>query len=588
MTGIISFTSTEFHLNNRLLAWCLVLGMGGLLVISQAYASPADTLTPPELEGKIFAGYQGWFDTPNDGIGWGWGHWGVPAPHTLDVDNWPDISEYPPNSLMDSGLTMQNGQPAKLFSSVDPQITDLHVKWMKDYGIDGAFLQWFVGNDGKQLGPTGLDKMLNNRTRLLENFRTSTEKYGRKFAITFDVSGIEKSPYSYDNRAALSPGLPKFAAGSINLKAGQSKVTDLGTLAMQTDGNLVFYDVNKKPLWASNTARKTFSGDYQAKFQGDGNLVLYQGSIPYWASNTTGHQNSDLTLCGVKPYLSIIERTANLVVWPLAPERYNVDLCLTERWKYLVDTLHITESSSYLKANGKPLLEIWGFGFTDRHVNPEQAMKTIKWFTHDAPPKYRVTLMGGVPRYWRTRVKDAQPDPAWAAVYRSFDIISPWRAGDYNNQDEARQAIRTTAAGDVAALRGTGQGYMPVIFPGFSCQCWPNWRNDPSLKHLNVAPRMGGKFMWTQAFEFSRLGVQTMYVGMFDEMSEGTAILKLAPTAATTPGGCHIVAMDADGFHLPSDWYLQVSRAISDLLKANKLFTAPNLPIHNTTDADSP
>ena len=74
-----------------------------------------------------------------------------------------------------------------------------------------------------------------------------------------------------------------------------------------------------------------------------------------------------------------------------------------------------------------------------------------------------------------------------------------------------------------------------------------------------------------------------MYTAMFDEMNEGTAILKLVPTSATTPKGLHMVTMDADGFHLPSDWYLQVAGAISDSLKANTLSRTPNLPIHATS-----
>lgn len=565
--------------NNLLLYFCLALEAVALLACSPAYAGSADTLTPPELAGKVFAGYQGWFNTPNDGNGCGWGHWGDPATHTLDIDNWPDISEYSPSSLADTGLTLQNGQPAKLFSSADPLVTDLHFKWMRDYGIDGVFLQFFVGGVGKQFGPTGQDKVLNDRIRLIQNFQSSAKKYGRRFAITFDVSGIENSPYCYDNAAAMQPDLPQFPAGSIKLKAGQSKLADLGMLTMQTDGDLVFYDVNRNVLWASNTVRSSFNNNYTAAFQADGNLVLYEGSTPYWSSNTFGHPNSNLTLCNVKPYVSILDKTHNLVVWPLLPELYNINLYLPKLWKYLVDTLHITQSPSYLRANGKPLLEIWGFGFTSRHVDPQQAMNTIRWFTLEAPPQYRVTLMGGIPRFWRTLDQDAQSNPAWAAVYRSFDILSPWRAGNYNHQEEARQCIRTVAEGDVAELRVTGQGYMPVIFPGFSNQCWPSNRGDPSLKSLNSAPRMGGRFMWTQAYEFSRLGVQTMYIGMFDEMNEGTAIIKLAPTAETTPQECHLVTMDADGWKLPSDWYLQVAFAISRSLKVNTLYTTPNLPI---------
>ncbi|MHB2016118.1 MAG: hypothetical protein ACYCW6_04145, partial [Candidatus Xenobia bacterium] len=259
--------------------------MAGLTVSARPGASQVGRFTPPELAGKVLAGYQGWFDTPNDGMGWGWGHWGQPAPHTLDVDNWPDISDYPPGSLVDCGLTLHDGQPARLFSSADPAVTDLHFQWMRDYGIDGAFVQWFVGGVGTQFGPMGQDKVMANRLRLLENACSSAEKYGRSFAITFDISGIEHCPCCYDNAAALQPGRPQFPAGALSLRGGQARVTPLGTLTMQTDGNLVFYGANRRALWASNTAR-AISPDYTARFQDDGNLVLYQGSRAYWASNT--------------------------------------------------------------------------------------------------------------------------------------------------------------------------------------------------------------------------------------------------------------------------------------------------------------
>ena len=53
---------------------------------------------------------------------------------------------------------------------------------------------------------------------------------------------------------------------------------------MQNDGNFVLYDVNNKPVWASNTAGNP--GAYLA-VQEDGNLVVYnQGGNPLWATNT--------------------------------------------------------------------------------------------------------------------------------------------------------------------------------------------------------------------------------------------------------------------------------------------------------------
>jgi len=53
----------------------------------------------------------------------------------------------------------------------------------------------------------------------------------------------------------------------------------------QTDGNLILSDNNNKSYWASNTNGKGSTG---LIMQTDGNLVLYNGTTPVWASGTNG------------------------------------------------------------------------------------------------------------------------------------------------------------------------------------------------------------------------------------------------------------------------------------------------------------
>jgi hypothetical protein len=51
---------------------------------------------------------------------------------------------------------------------------------------------------------------------------------------------------------------------------------------------------------------------------------------------------------------------------------------------------------------------------------------------------------------------------------------------------------------------------------------------------------------------------------MFDEVNNGTAIFKAAPMRAVAPEqGCWLT-QDADEKQLPSDWYLQLARRISN------------------------
>jgi hypothetical protein len=55
------------------------------------------------------------------------------------------------------------------------------------------------------------------------------------------------------------------------------------TLALQTDGNLVLYDINNQPIWYSRTAGTRAN---HLTVQDDGNLVLYRPQHAVWGSGT--------------------------------------------------------------------------------------------------------------------------------------------------------------------------------------------------------------------------------------------------------------------------------------------------------------
>ena len=51
----------------------------------------------------------------------------------------------------------------------------------------------------------------------------------------------------------------------------------------------------------------------------------------------------------------------------------------------LVSTMNITSSSQYLHQNKKPVVVIWGIGFTDRPVDTVQdALAIINYFKNEA------------------------------------------------------------------------------------------------------------------------------------------------------------------------------------------------------------
>src|SRR5258708_12387438 len=110
----------------------------------------------PSYKGLVMAGYQGWFNAPDDGAGRGWNHYvahGEFGPGNCKVDCWPDVSEY--KQTYKTPFRTADSTPAYLFSSYDASTTDLHFKWMKEYGIDGVFVQRFIGSTrgGKALFP---------------------------------------------------------------------------------------------------------------------------------------------------------------------------------------------------------------------------------------------------------------------------------------------------------------------------------------------------------------------------------------------------------------------------------------------------
>lgn len=233
---------------------------------------------------------------------------------------------------------------------------------------------------------------------------------------------------------------------------------------------------------------------------------------------------------------------------------------LEDDWKYLVDDLHVTSLPNYLHHNGKPVLSIWGVGEEeDRHVpkDPAVATQLIDWFKTKAAANYQVTYMGGTPSHWRTLTVETRKDPAWTDVFRMMDVIQPWSVGRYPDKAAADEWKNTMIVPDLALTAKNHQIYMPVAYPGFS---WHNLRKDSPANRI---PRDGGEFLWRQAYNARMAGATMLKIAMFDEVNEGTAILKAAPRRQDAPDQGFWLTLDADGRKLPSDWYLRLAGEIT-------------------------
>jgi hypothetical protein len=383
-------------------------------------------------------GYQGWFACPGDGSGLNrWQHW-LQGTSGFQVDLWPDLSEFPPAELFAMpAITLPDGGPASAFSAYPAATVMRHFQWMRQYGLDGALLQRF-------LGEVQDPAFFAFRNQVTKNVISAAEAQGRVFAIEYDLSGVAAN-------VALSE--------------------------LQTD------------------------------------------------------------------------------------------------WAYLVDTLSVLQSPRYLKVGAHPALFVWGLGFSDRPVTPAVAAQIIAWLRTGAPARYRAAIVGGVPSNWRTLNGDSSTDPAWASVYRSLDVVSPWAVGRYGDAAGADQYRQNVIAPDLATLTPLGVGYLPVVFPGFS---WHNLNGGP----LNQIPRAGGAFYWRQVYNAMGAGATMIKTAMFDEMNEGTAMLKMQPTPSGVPTQAPFVTLDIDGLTLRSDHYLSVAGAATRMLHGAAPLTAtlPALP----------
>lgn len=149
----------------------------------------AQTVDASTLHNKVMAGYQGWFAAQGDISGNGWIHWSrgqKPAPDNITFDMWPDMREYDADELFETEFIYRDGSNAGLFSSSTPKTVERHVKWMKDYGIDGVFVQRFISS---VLGRRA------QRDQVLQNVRNGAEKHGRVFANMYDTSGANPSSF---------------------------------------------------------------------------------------------------------------------------------------------------------------------------------------------------------------------------------------------------------------------------------------------------------------------------------------------------------------------------------------------------------
>lgn len=260
-------------------------------------------------------------------------------------------------------------------------------------------------------------------------------------------------------------------------------------------------------------------------------------------------------------------------------------------WMHLVDHLHVTESSRYLYHKGLPVVSIWGFGLKNRPGHPAQLIALADWFHNSPEVRYRAIVMGGVPKRWSHRPPPKNVSMTrWYNAYRALDIISPWIVGRIKNLGGVARFRNKFWESDLEECEKHGIDYFPVVYPGFSYH-----NHAKHEKPFNEVPRLGGRMYWHQFHHVIESGAKMVYVAMFDEVDEGTAIYKLAEDSNQSPisdGG--FINLDEDKEEIvqrkrrrrrrvvPCDWYLTLTGKATQYLRSGEPFPEkmPKLPKH--------
>nr|WP_294897562.1 glycoside hydrolase family 71/99-like protein [uncultured Pedobacter sp.] len=270
---------------------------------------------------------------------------------------------------------------------------------------------------------------------------------------------------------------------------------------------------------------------------------------------------------------SIENNRAIAVMYDLSGLKATGENCdaVIEDWKQLVDSLKITSRGNhqtYLYQNNKPLVAIWGLGFPDRPFNIRNigVDKLIDFLKND-PIYGGCSVMLGVPNYFRELKIDCLPDPYLHELIRKADMVMPWTVQRFTPLLHAEKSrYENQVKADIEWCKINKVEYVPCVYPGFS------WHNLSKVEFGGIhpvaqIPRQKGKFYWDLMSASISAGGKMLYVAMFDEMDEGTAIFKIANELPQA----NFKMVDNEG--MPSDYYLWLTGQANEMLKKQIPFT---------------
>jgi hypothetical protein len=236
-------------------------------------------------------------------------------------------------------------------------------------------------------------------------------------------------------------------------------------------------------------------------------------------------------------------------------------------WRELLGKMELLQTPAYQHHRGRPVVGLWGYGF--RNFDAAACETFLRFLKSEAGGQ--CTILAGVPNQWRRWETGSAQEQAQLRLLRDYiDIVQPWNVGRYGSPDGAREHVAHYFPGDLDWCQRYDKDYYAVIFPGFS---WTNLKGEKSP--LNQIPRLGGRFLWSQAELVRDYGMDMVYIAMFDEVDEGTAIFKCT---GNPPRGRFVTY---EGY--PSDHYLKLSGLIGEMLQGGEIMFPGLRPDGTTT-----
>lgn len=237
----------------------------------------------------------------------------------------------------------------------------------------------------------------------------------------------------------------------------------------------------------------------------------------------------------------------------MAPGEEDILLADIDRVAKRHDLFDHDKNPSYLYHNGKPLVTVWGLGFNDhRRYGLKEGWKIVRGLKEKG-----FSVMIGVPTQWQQLKGDTESDKGLHDLIRECDIVMPWFVGRYN--EATYKNYSALIKGNIEWAKNNGVDYAPLCYPGFS------WKNmHPLGMQTFQVPRNKGSFFWKQLRNVIASGAEMIYIAMFDEIDEGTAIFKCAHRVPVAAPGSTFVPMDEG---VDSDYYMWLSGQAGKMLR---------------------